>query len=456
MSENDKDNRNFEFIKEQVIEKKRRKIKKWLLPLLMTIFLAILFGMIAAVTFVITEPRLYELLHKEEVTKTPVSFPTKQPEEGSQSTSTTEDTDTATTEEKDPEEETDPNSEEEVEDPHAIPDTVYVEQSIDADLDDLVSISDDIRRVAYEVNKSVVNITSTVKVTDWFSTSAEKTIHTTGVIIHNNSKELLILVSLDRVKDANSLKIVFSDTTMVDAVLQDYESEINQAVISVAIEDIPDMFISGLQVANLGESYTVTVGSPIIALGNPNGHPKSMDYGIVTSRESWASVTDNKLDLFNTNIEDNENSDGIIVNIKGEVIGLITRNLKDELNKDLSTVIGISKIKPIITRICNMTPRVFFGIKADDLTVAAKQEHSISNGIYVNEVQADSPAFEGGMKSGDIILKLNGQTILNTNNFYNTISNFQPGTDITVEIKRTTGTSEREMSLTVTLAEKVQ
>jgi S1-C subfamily serine protease len=447
MSESEKDNKDFQFIKEQVIEKKRRKIKKWLQPLFMTIFMAILFGLIAAVTFVFTEPRLYKLLHKEEEIKTPVSFPTEYPLETQEDNSVVEDKET---------DKTDDSSEEKEEEEQAKPETVIVEQSIDADLEDFVSMYDEIRTIAFETSKSLVNVSTITSVRDWFGDMVERTVSTTGLIISDLNDDLLVLVSLDQVKDASSIKIEFSDTIAVEALLQDYDTETNLAVIAIAMEDIPPVFLNNIKVAKLGESYTITVGSPILALGSPNGHQGSMEIGIVTSRGSWASITDNRLDLFNTNIEDNDNSDGVIVNMNGEVVGLITRALKDKVNEDLSTVVGISKIKPLITDIANKKPRIYFGVITEDMTEAAKLEHQITNGIYVNEVRADSPAFAAGMKNGDIILQVNDVPIMNTNNFYNTISQYLPEDEVVVKIKRTSGATEKDMEMTIVLAKKEQ
>jgi S1-C subfamily serine protease len=242
----------------------------------------------------------------------------------------------------------------------------------------------------------------------------------------------------------------------VDAVVQDYESELNLALVAVEKDKISQIYLNGLKVAALGESYTLIVGSPIIALGSPNGHPDSMEVGLITSKDSWASISDNKIDLFNTDIDSNSNSDGIIVNLKGEIIGLITRTLKDNIDENLSTAIGISKIQSYIELMSNQKPRIYFGIKAEDLTETAKQEHSIPNGIYVNEVQTDSPAFEAGVKNGDIILSINDNTILGTNNFYDYLSAYKPGDEIKVKLKRTSGSNEKETDVTVVLAAKDQ
>lgn len=442
MSENDKDNKDnkdFEFIKEQVIEKKRKKIKKRLLPFLMTVCLAILFGIIAAVTFAMTEPRLYKLLHKEEDTKTPISFPTQYPG------STDETTNKVTPTEA-------PSKEETTEPKVPVP----IIQKIAAGIEDYTNMYSEIHKIASEINKSQLYITSTFTVFDIFGNEVEKTINTSGTIVANNNTDFLVLVSLDCVQDAKSIKVKFSDTAYIDAVVQDYESELNLALLAVAIKDIPKISLNELQVADLGESYTISVGTPVIALGNPNGHFGSMDVGIITSKGSWADVTDNRIDLFNTNMDSNAFSDGVIVDMKGQIIGWITRTLREDVNEELNTAIGISELKPVIEQMANQEPRIYFGVKTDDLTEDAKQKHELENGIYVNEVISESPAFDAGLKNGDIILSMNDQTVLSTNNFYSTLSTFKAGQEVSVKIKRSAGTVEKEITLKVVLTEKTQ
>jgi S1-C subfamily serine protease len=302
--------------------------------------------------------------------------------------------------------------------------------------------------LSYEANKSLVVVSSTFTVTDWlFGTSAEKTVDTTGLIIgnNNNDTEFMILVSLDRVKDANNIRIKFSDTTYADAVLLDYETEVNVALLSVLKADISQSYLSGLQVADIGESNTIPIGSPVVAIGNPNGYIDSLEIGIVTSKGSYANITDNRVELFNTDIDFHENSDGIIINLKGKVVGWITRTLSDEDNEGLSSVVGISKLLPVIYQMAYQQPRIYFGIIAEDITSDVKQELSLTSGIFVSEVQADSPAFEAGLKNGDIILSIDEQSILGTNNFYNTIAANKAGDTITVKVLRTVGSSPKEI-----------
>lgn len=457
MSEYKKDNNNFEFIKEQVIVKKRKKLKKWLFPFLMTFVMAILFGIISAITFCIAEPKLYFLLHREKNEKTPVDLQDKNAEDY-------DDNDLLTSgiEETNPGKSTSglDNSVEQgnstdTGDDIMKPDPVIVEQSIDADIDDYKSIYNDIKSVVYECNKSIVKVSSIINTSDWFGNPIEREVETSGLVIANNNTELLILVSLDRVKDASSIEIVFAETMTADAELLDYESELNMAVIAVKLEDIPDIHLKSIVTANLGESYSITVGSPIIAVGSPNGHPGSVETGIITSRGSHITVTDNRLDLFTTSIYNNDNSDGFIINLNGEVIGIITRNLRDDLNKDLSTALGISKIRLIITKLANQTPRTYFGVRTEDMIELVRAEHGVDHGIYVETVQANSPAFVGGLKNGDIILAIDDNIVVSTSRFYNIISGYNPGSKIKVKIKRTSNTNEKDLILDVIVQEKV-
>jgi S1-C subfamily serine protease len=447
MSDKKQDNNDFEFIKEQVIVKKYKKFKKWILPFLMTVLMAVLFGIIAAATFCITEPRLYKLLHRENQNKTPVTFPTIDPED--EKGPDTEEPDTIT-KDKDEEKPAKEQTEADVQQPKP----VIVEKSIEADINDYITMYDDIKSIAYNSSKSIVKVSSIIKEKDWFGNPVEREVKTTGLVIADMNGELLILVSLDRVKDANSIAVVFTDTIQANAVLQDYESEINLAVISVNRADVPEIFMNSITVATLGESYSIANGTPIIALGSPNGHPGSMEVGMITSRGSSVSITDNRLDLFNTDIINNENSDGVIVNLKGEVIGIMTRTLKEDMNEELSAAIGISKLKSVIQRMANKDPKIYFGIKTEDMTDTAKRKHEVENGIYVEAVKANSPAFAAGIKNGDIILEVDSQTVVSTNRFYDIISECKPGQTVSVKIKRTSTSAEKNMDIKVTLTEK--
>ncbi|HHU73137.1 MAG TPA: PDZ domain-containing protein [Clostridiales bacterium] len=435
--DNDKEDNDFEFIQEQIIEKKRKKIGKYLPPMLFTVFMAILFGIIAAFTFVIAEPKIYDFMHHKKVPNTPIKIPSAYPEE-------TEDH-----QEDDSEIIASEDDNENSADLPTKPPVIL--ETIAADIEDFSKMYTEIKKVANQVNKSIVSVCSNISGTDMFGEPVEKKVLTNGILIAKDNTQLYILLSFDRVEDASNITVEFANMIRANAVIHDYERELNLAIISVKLEDIPFSYVNSISMATLGESFTLSVGNPIIALGCPNGHPNSMQVGIVTSKGSFVYITDNRLDLFNTDIGDNKSSDGFIMNLKGELIGVITRTLKQGVNEELSTVIGISKLTGIIEKMVNKEPRTYFGVKTEDMTGEAKAYYEILNGIYVNEVKANSPALKAGIKNGDIILEVNNQIVINSNNFYNLISKYKPQDEVKVKIKRTSASTEKELEVMVTL-----
>ena len=458
MSEKNKDNNKFEFIKEQIRPRKRKRFRKWLVPFLMTIIMAILFGLVAAITFCISEPKLYKLLHKDQTNPFVLPSPTSKPD-NDEDNNIEEDID-------DDQNDLDPDN--------IVPTPIWTEEGPNgqvgsnssddqgqvimepADIDDFLSVYENIKELSDEVGKSILTVSSIINGKDWFGNPIEKRVYTTGIVVENDGSKLMILVGLDRVKDASSIRLEINETISVEGILQDYETELNLAIITVKVSDIPAKFLGEISVARIGESYTVAVGSPIIALGSPNGYPSSIDMGIITSKGSRISITDSELDLFNTNMTFNKESDGVIINYRGEVIGIITRTLSKDLNKELGTVLGISKVRSYINRMVEQKPRIYCGIVAENLTDAASIEHNVSKGIYVYEVKTDSPAYNGGLMSGDIILNVGNRTIANMNTFYSAISQYEPGTEVIFKIKRTSSTSDNEMEVKVILEEKKQ
>lgn len=442
----DNANSNFEFIKEQVVEKKRKILKKRFLRLLSTLFTAVLFGFAAAVTFALAEPPVYNFVHRDGKGKGQISLPT-----ASNSLENADNAEISGTPESEGMAEIDESS---AENRGVVSETVI--KKIDADLSDYKDMYYELRKVAYKVKKSIVEVNSTFLVEDWFNNVVEKNVSTTGIIVAETPVNYYILVSLDRVQGADKIRLKFFDTVYVDAWLIDYEEEINIAIISATKEDIPSIYLSGLDTAIIGENYSLVVGNPVIALGSPNGHINSMGIGIITSEGSSVSITDNIIKLFNTDIDDCPDSDGVIVNMRGEIIGLITRTLKNDQNKEINTAISIEYIRPYIIRMINQNRRVYFGIKAKDMTEDAKQEHEVRNGIYVDEVFTDSPAYKGNIKNGDIIITVNGSEVMNTNNFYTIISRYEPGTQLDVKVKRKNGNYDKLMDLLVILSNKPQ
>lgn len=443
---NVKDENGYSFIQEQIASKKKGRIKRMFYTVIWTIILACIFGLVAAVVLCISEPAISKFLGKSQ-DKNTVEFPAITPTEG-----VTDEEPSPTPAKPTPKgEDTTDNPDDDKDGDSDMPDTVVIEQTILANVNDLNNIYMELRKIAKDVNGSIVNVVCTTKAVDLFNSEYEVVKSINGLIVGNNKVDLLILVSLDKIDGTNDIKIKVNDNLLIKGRLQDYDRDLNLGIIAVSLASIPDSVEETMKPAVLGESYSVIVGTPIIALGSPNGYVNSMELGMITNSGYSEYVTDNKVDLFNTDINYNKNGDGVIVNLKGEVIGIITNKLKDDENQQVNTVIGISKIKKIINSMVNSTDRSYFGIKGMDMTEAALLEAGIENGICVTEVMTESPALDAGLQSGDMITAINDATVLSLNSFYTLINSYTPGTEIKVTIIRKVKGEAKEIKLSVEL-----
>lgn len=451
--QNNKDYKGFSFIQEHIVSKKKSRVKKMLLSVVWTLVLACIFGVAAGVAFVLSEPTIYKLLGQKEERR-PVEFPSSTPDDGNLVGDLGEqDNPNIPGKQPNPTPGVEPSKEGD-EEGEGGKKTVIIEKKISGNLEDLISIYGELRGIANQINKSLVTINSISSETDWFKNELEMPKTTTGLVIADNGAELLILTSYDKIKDAKEIQILLWDNTKVTGRLNSYDEELNLSVIALKLDQITNYQRDYIQIAKLGESYLAAPGTPILAMGAPNGYAGFFEFGAITSKLIGIYITDNKVDIFHTDTTYNEKTEGIIVNLDGEVIGIITQRLKNTDSENISTVLGISKIKKIIERLGNSKERVYFGIKAEDMPETALKQFDISHGIYVTEVQADSPALAAGLQSGDVILEVNGSGIVSVQSFQNTISLHEPKASVKVLVKRATKSEVKDIELEVVLGKK--
>jgi S1-C subfamily serine protease len=444
-----KEENGFSFIQEQIVPYKKSRWKRMLFSFLWTIILAGVFGLVAIIVFTVMAPPINSWLGKAQDKKT-VEFPSEEPEDSNLGNFNPDSTE--------PDNNSTPNGvgigTQEEEETSEQTETVIIENTIKADIEDLNSMYGELRAIASEVNKSMVTITSIVNGVDWFNNEYEAEKVSTGFIVGNNGQDLLILVNSDRMEDAKDIQITFYNSIKAKGRLQSVDYDLKLAAIAVSLEEIPDIDRTEIRPATLGESYSLIIGTPVIAMGSPNGYAGSMEFGTITSKGAQAYITDNRIDLFTTNITDYDNGYGIIINLRGEIIGIITQTLMEESYEEVNTAIGISRIKNIIATLVNNKEQVYFGIKGLDMTEESLKSAEVDNGVSVREVEADSPALKAGIQSGDIIMTVNETPINSMNSFYAIISGYQPKTEIEVVIRRNAQNENKDINVTVILEKK--
>jgi S1-C subfamily serine protease len=365
------------FMKEKIKEKPFYK-KKWVQILCMTVVIAVLFGVISAFVFSKMSEWIEEKQAQEAMQE--IEIPKDQPEEDVP----------AKTE------------------PESVTEQVIVEAELT--LDEYEELYSQMRMIAGNASKALVTVTAVNNDVDWFNEEYENSGHSAGMIIGDNGVELLVLTKYSLVEASDGISVTFIDDTMANAVLKKYDMITNLAVISVNLSDISDDTKEEIHRAILGNSMKLEAGTPVIALGRADGSAESMKIGTLTSTQNKQSAIDAEYTILVTDMMKNIGSDGVLINLDGQIVGVIQ---EQHLSANMDHVIsayGISDIKSLLEHLSNSQDIAYLGIKG--VTVAQEAlRQGVPSGVYVTEVIMNSPAMLGGIQTGDVIQAINGQKI---------------------------------------------
>lgn len=432
-SSQDNEKKEYSFINEQIVPKKQKKAKKIILSISSTIGLAILFGFISSLVFAISGSYFDEKIG-EEVNKKEILFPSGSPEGEEQVVQVTPTPEPTATPE---------------------PEVTIVENVKELELKDYERLYSLISETASQLDNSIVTIYSVNNSgVDWFNNPYETINSTYGMILANNNQDILILTNSSRIKGAKELRIKFNNDTIAVGTLYNQDTDTGLAVVSVSVDLLEQSTLDIIKEAELGESSQLLPGTPIIALGSPNGYVYSMELGIVSGKEHEMYIPDYKLDIFPTDLSNNENGEGFVINLSGKVVGILTHNFDNELSENITTFIGISKLKPIIRKLVNQTYLIQFGVIASDIPDYIMEKLGVENGIYVTGIVANSPAYEGKLQVGDVILSIDKEKVVSVYRFYDILSKYKVKDEVEVELVRTTGEASQRLTFQVVLGRK--
>lgn len=433
-----------EFLTEKIKLKPVNKAKL-LRRTLTTAAMAVIFGMIACVTFLVLKPVISKWLYPEAEPEQ-VLFP-EDPEEML------------------PEEMLAGDNIEESPEPVQIPsqDNVELEKeqieeilsSVVLDLDSYKEMHRAISEYINSLSRYMVMVTAVKSNRDWFNDVQESTNQCSGLILQNNGIELLMLTNYSAVQSAEKLLVTFYDESQVEARLKQYDLATDLAVLSVALTELPfELTEEEPLVATLGTSNIKNAaGVPVVAVGGPMGNYGSMGYGVITSSGTQVSVSDRNYKLLLTNISGSRNANGMLFNLQGQVIGVITNAKADDDMNNMICAYGITELKKIIENMSNDVKTPYLGIRGVDVTKEANQELGVPYGAFIREIDFDSPAMHAGLQRGDIITGINDKMVTNFSNYSNALMQLQSGQTVNLQVMRMVRNEYREMSFQVELKE---
>ena len=161
---------------------------------------------------------------------------------------------------------------------------------------------------------------------------------------------------------------------------------------------------------------------------------------------------DSEYSILTTDMEGSSSTSGILVNMKGEIIGLIPQNIGDE--GTTITAYAISGIKALIQRLSNNETTAYLGIKGREVTESLSHTTGIPVGLLVTEVTQDSPAMLAGFKEYDVITDISGKKIRTVQDLENVLLKLKADNVITVTAMRQGAEGYAQVTFSVTLGEK--
>ncbi|MEZ3435855.1 MAG: S1C family serine protease [Lachnospiraceae bacterium] len=275
-----------------------------------------------------------------------------------------------------------------------------------------------------------------------------------GIIVADNGQELLILGKRCPVKDVKSILVTFAGGDGYEAVVKAYDANLGLAVYAVPRDVISDETWTKIDEAVLGNSNLVNTGDTVIVLGKPFGYANAYNYGLISSDAMNINLSDGQYELIYTDVSGSGSGSGVIVNVRGEVIGIVDQTLLEEDSRNLIAGYSISDIKEIIELLSNGGSVPYIGIYGVDVSEDMK-EQGLPQGVYVKEVEADSPAMTAGIQNGDIITSVDGGEIIDVMGYHNILMGKDLGNRVVLKGSRQgTGGEYVDIDFTVTIGSK--
>ena len=271
-----------------------------------------------------------------------------------------------------------------------------------------------------------------------------------GVIIDSSG---LVLTNAHVVERVNSVLITLQNGTQVDGKVMGTDQVTDLALVKI------DGF-SGLETAKLGDSEDIQVGDWAIALGTPYGLESTVTLGIVSSLHrdiNSLGFSDKRLDLIQTDAAINPgNSGGPLINSHGEVIGINTL-VRSGPGAGLGFAIPINLASKVTNQLLTNGEVIhpYLGAQLVLLNERIAKEHNQDpnaliflperSGALVQSVIPQSPAEQGGLRRGDLVINADGNEINDPKSLLMQVENAQIGKPFELEVVR----NNREINLSI-------
>ncbi len=282
-----------------------------------------------------------------------------------------------------------------------------------------------------------------------------------GIIVGKNDTELLIVTNHHVIAETDKLTVQFVEGSEAEASIKGTDADMDLAVLAVPVGSIGNDTMEKIAVATLGDSDSLVVGEPAIAIGNSLGYGQSVTTGVISALNRTISLSDGSDGTFiQTDAAINPgNSGGALLNMKGEVIGINSNKIGGSAVEGMGYAIPISSASPIIAELMLKETknkvaeeeRGYLGISGISVTQYVSETYGMPEGVYISQVYENTAAASAGLRKGDIITEFDGEKIASMDELQRELEFHAIGdtVDVTVMSADMNGYTDRQVKLTL-------
>lgn len=308
------------------------------------------------------------------------------------------------------------------------------------------TVTSDVSDIVENTLPSIVSITnmSVQEVQNFFGGISQQESESagSGIIISQNDSELLVVTNNHVVEGSDTLTVTFNDGNSVEAQIKGTDSARDLAVVAVPLDKISDDTMNAIKVATLGDSDSLKVGEPAIAIGNALGYGQSVTTGIVSATGRTIDGFDGEYIQTDAAINPG-NSGGALLNANGEVIGINSAKINSSAVEGMGFAIPISDASDVIQNLMNKETRSkvsdeergYLGIIGYDVSEEGAQMYNMPTGVYVKEVMSGGGAEKAGLTKGSIITGFEGSSISGMSSLQEQLQYYKAGEEVTLTVQ---------------------
>ena len=266
-----------------------------------------------------------------------------------------------------------------------------------------------------------------------------------GVIV---SPEGFLLTNNHVVDGADDFEVMLTDGRKAKARIVGTDPDSDVAVLKIELDKLPSI--------TFGSTDNLQVGDVVLAIGNPFGVGQTVTSGIISALGRSQLGINTFENFIQTDAAINPgNSGGALVDANGNLLGINTAIYsRSGGSLGIGFAIPVSTARQVMESLIKdgMVTRGWIGVEPRDLTpeIAATFNLPVKEGVLITGVLQNGPASEGGLRPGDVVLKVADTSVTNTSQLLNAVASLKPQAPATISVQR----GDKALELKVTVAQR--